>query len=606
METMILVAGLAVAGLIGIAAAFYFSMRSGRGGNKRSSRGRSADTGRVGADRRPAGRRSGTASADRPVNARRAADNGRAANPRLTANADLAANTDWPANTGQIANAASRNYRAEGRTGPNNVMDFDAADDPGLVEGQAAAYAGRRARPDPLDRAANAAETSRTAKSRRRVGFRKGAEIDEEMWPSEAFGVSDDQFWDDMASDKPLTTTARSAPHDSAAKNQSLAAVGPAGAPPGQQPGGVRGQYEAPGEGDAQGRRDARGRGDSRARGRRAWNSSASQEPGAYAESAAEGGTAILPAQSATQPVQGATQPVQPATQPVQAAPPPVPAMPGPGRGPSTSASPFHAAPVHAASMWAGQLSPADDRPSRSSTQPPRSSTQPPRSSTQPSRPPVQPGEARGRRHDASPGPGASVNDDPLTSAAFSLRSSGPVDGNSQQIPRRSQDFSREQHDAVLSQETQMFRKDGSRAGLGRSGPSPTTEPYGADPGSSPGYSGTSPYPYGRPYSDPVREVPAPQPAGTPPYGQTYGYPGPAAPADDPRQLNGARSHARHSGGTPADGDRPARPAYPPRNGYQPGGPNQGANQGDGRQGDTRQGRAYDPREEYRGLTRQR
>jgi len=343
-----------------------------------------------------------------------------------------------------------------------------------------------------------------------------------------------------------------------------------------------------PGEGDAQGRRDARGRGDSRARGRRAWNSSAYQEPGAYAESAAEGGTAILPVQSATQPVQAATQPVQPATQPVQVASPPVAAMPAPGRGPSTPASPFHAAPVHAASMWAGQLSPADDRPSRNGTQPPRSSTQP-------SRPPAQPGEARGRRHAAGPGPGASANDDPLTSAAFSLRSSGPVDGNSQQVPRRSQDFSREQHDAVLSQETQMFRKDGSSAGLGRSGLSPTTEPYGPGPGSSPGYSGTSPYPYGgRPYSDPVRELPAPQPADTPPYGQTYGSPSPAIPVDDPRQLNGARSHARHGGSAPADSDRAA---YPPRNGYQPGGPNQGG----GRQGDTRQGRPYDPREEYRG-----
>jgi len=32
------------------------------------------------------------------------------------------------------------------------------------------------------------------------------------MWPTEAFGgLSDDQFWDDLASDKPLTTTARTA-----------------------------------------------------------------------------------------------------------------------------------------------------------------------------------------------------------------------------------------------------------------------------------------------------------------------------------------------------------------------------------------------------------
>src|SRR2546429_8741240 len=35
METMFLVAGLAVAGLVGIAAAFYFSIRSGNRGGKR-------------------------------------------------------------------------------------------------------------------------------------------------------------------------------------------------------------------------------------------------------------------------------------------------------------------------------------------------------------------------------------------------------------------------------------------------------------------------------------------------------------------------------------------------------------------------------------------
>ena len=53
METMFLVAGLAVAGLVGIAAAFYFSIRSGNRGDKRL---RSAGAGRAGAARRPGGR----------------------------------------------------------------------------------------------------------------------------------------------------------------------------------------------------------------------------------------------------------------------------------------------------------------------------------------------------------------------------------------------------------------------------------------------------------------------------------------------------------------------------------------------------------------------
>src|SRR5579862_5015768 len=47
METMILVAGLAIAGLAGIAAAFYFSVRPGNG----SSRGRTAGSGRTETDR---------------------------------------------------------------------------------------------------------------------------------------------------------------------------------------------------------------------------------------------------------------------------------------------------------------------------------------------------------------------------------------------------------------------------------------------------------------------------------------------------------------------------------------------------------------------------
>jgi hypothetical protein len=50
------------------------------------------------------------------------------------------------------------------------------------------------------------------------VGWRKGSDLDEELWPVEAFGgVSDEQFWDDMASDKPLATTARAAQPESAA-----------------------------------------------------------------------------------------------------------------------------------------------------------------------------------------------------------------------------------------------------------------------------------------------------------------------------------------------------------------------------------------------------
>jgi hypothetical protein len=150
METMILVAGLAVAGLLGIAAAFYFSIRASRGGSKRHLRGgRSAGPDPVGTDRRPGSRRSGTANPGRAANGRRSADNGQAANP------GWAANDDRLANSGRAANAASRNYRADDRTGSNAAADFGDADDHGLLSGRAPAPAGhdpnqprlRRSRP---------------------------------------------------------------------------------------------------------------------------------------------------------------------------------------------------------------------------------------------------------------------------------------------------------------------------------------------------------------------------------------------------------------------------------------------------------------------------
>src|SRR5438132_454012 len=231
METMILVAGLAVAGLVGIAAAFFFSIRSGNGGDRRV---RSAGAGRAGADRYPGSRSGGTARPGRTENGRRAANGSRSAN------------------AGRGANVSSRNYRADASTGPNPVLDFG---DPVLVGGRrggpgdpARSWPGdswpgdsqatdprlgaprpgesgmgsrSAARLSPESHASRDAAT--TAKPRRRVGFRKGADVDEEMWPAEAFGgVTDEQFWDDLASDKPLTTTARTVQQDSGAGNRPL------------------------------------------------------------------------------------------------------------------------------------------------------------------------------------------------------------------------------------------------------------------------------------------------------------------------------------------------------------------------------------------------
>ena len=252
---MILVAGLVVAGLVGIAAAFYFSIRSGNGGFKRNSRVRSGD--RAGADRHPGGRRSRGTSDERPANGHRAANNSRAANP-----ASLA------------ANPAGGNYRAESRSRPSTPEQVPALAAPVFAAGNlddtpgdawpgdpGAGDAGRepcqvmpdqvtpspgRARPGSRTAArlardadlADPADPAKMPRSRRRVGFRKGADIDEEMWPTESFGgVTDDQFWDDLASDRPLTTTARSAQHDSGAQKRP---VPPPGARVGQRPGDAR------------------------------------------------------------------------------------------------------------------------------------------------------------------------------------------------------------------------------------------------------------------------------------------------------------------------------------------------------------------------------
>jgi len=113
METMFLVAGLAVAGLVGIAAAFYFSIRSGNRGGKRlrSARPdlsrpdlsgrprRTADGGRPpvttftpAASARP--RRPGAARTAEPVGARRLADT--QALPEDPWPGDAEAGNPWP------------------------------------------------------------------------------------------------------------------------------------------------------------------------------------------------------------------------------------------------------------------------------------------------------------------------------------------------------------------------------------------------------------------------------------------------------------------------------------------------------------------------------
>src|SRR5580704_4640518 len=159
METMFLFAGLAIAGVVGLAAAFYFSIRSGSGGAKRLRSARAGRAGTDGTERRPGSRSGGTARSD---NARRAANGSR------------------PANTDRAANAPSRNYRAEDSTGPNPVLDFA---DPALV-------GGRRGAPGASAGSRTAAGSPRT---RTRTGeqaadrFGDRAEPSADAWQADAW-----------------------------------------------------------------------------------------------------------------------------------------------------------------------------------------------------------------------------------------------------------------------------------------------------------------------------------------------------------------------------------------------------------------------------------
>ncbi len=418
-----------------------------------------------------------------------------------------------------------------------------------------------------MDRADLEADTATVAqaqanRSRRRVAWRKGSEVDEELWPAETFGgVSDEQFWDDLASDKPLATTARTAAPPVPASRQRLPEI-------------------VPGR-DV----DDRGRADATRMAGGAVPGSGSGS-GGYAPLAGRSGpadrTVIQPVQTGPQPTSASARSYQPGTQPQ-----PYQAV-AQSYQPATQPAPI--ASVAGQGGRAGQ--------------------------------PALPADRRGRARMANgTDTGAGAGEDPLTSAAYALRPPGAVDGRSYQSARRSRD----QYDAALSQETQAFSLADSQAATGGypgsfrqfeplaagggNGRSPEPRPDGvrSDPGRydglrsdalrsdalrsdplradlaradslrSDGYwsggrpdplrgagtadaygnTGGHPYPE-RPYSDP------PQPATAAPYGEIYGYGYPASPVEDPRQPNGTRGQGQ-SGGTGGWG---ARQSPPPGNGY--------------------------------------
>ena len=514
---MILVAGLALAGLAGIAAAFYFSMRPG------GSRVRAAEPGPATDSRVPASR-----SRTSPPASRRS---DRSASPEHPARADR---PDRPARAAASAGPAQR-------TGASTVIDFTGPQP--VLDDSEPAVTSRRARhgdrlgdtpgtsdtPAPARRAAarHLAEADadepddavKATRSRRRVGWRKGSDVDEELWPAESFGgVSDEQFWDDMAADKPLATTARTAQPEAAARRR----------PPKSGP--LPDLHPV----------ESRSREDSR----HATGAGTHPQP----RLGPDDRTAIQPAaqpaaQAAARP--GATAPL--ATQPYPAAtqPSPVAAQPGRATQPVRGAQP----PAGSRGRPRAAIS-ADEDPLTS----PAYSLRAKGSVDGRSRLPD-----RGREQY-----NAAVAQD---TQAFSLAETQAASGG---YPDRVPPF--RQVDRPAHSANGRGRPDGYRSDAVRSDPL-RTDPLRSDhlrpdplrSGDGYGATGAYPYPQPQPYGEPTSSV------STPPHGERYGYGAPASqpnPAGDPRRPNGGRSPGQAGANGAGDGSWGSHPGYPPVNGH--------------------------------------
>jgi hypothetical protein len=405
-----------------------------------------------------------------------------------------------------------------------------------------------------------------------RVGWRRRTDIDAEMWPEESFGgVSDEQFWDDLASDKPLATTARTAQAAQAAQSAQpeVGAARPRPRPADRRPG----------------------------------------------ERLAE----IRPAdRTADQPVQpSGPQPIQAVTQAFPAATQAYPASAG-HHAQATGSQPARAI-TQPQLAQSSQLPPSPQPPSPQLTQPsqqfqsPRAAAQPPSlppgsGSSYPAAQasPTPAGQAYPATQYAGPPQGRgrhSSGEDPLTSAAYSMRSSGSVDGRSYQASRRARELTRDQYEAAISQETQtfsvtdaeatpsggypgsnsQFRPELPSGGAGTSGaPGIGSAGNGRTPGAHrsgrrdarDGYGSTGAYPYS--YGQPGQAAPS---SHTPPRGESYGNDSGWTDsgwtdrgrtdsgwndggrtddgADDPRWGSGARDYGRPAPAPAVKGSRP-------------------------------------------------
>ena len=390
----------------------------------------------------------------------------------------------------------------------------DTPDEPGPGR-RTAARRGRETATDDADHA---------SRSRLRVAWRKGSDVDEELWPTEAFGgVSDEQFWNDMAADKPLATTARTAQPDRSARRR----------PPGGGP--LPDLYPADNRGRADGRRGT------------------AEGPGTHPQPrlGPDDRTAVQPVQAGTQPSPtspSATQPYPSATQPALTATQPVRVTHQPAESRERSRPAIS----------------ADEDPLTS----PAYSLRPKGSVNGQSYPSSRRSQDLTReQYRGANGANAGVGRSDVSRAEVTRSDVTRSDVSRSEVTRS--DVSRSDVSRSDVSRSEVTRSNGYRSDPPRSEPLRSEPPR---PGSA--YGGTVPgtaYPYPQqPYSKPTEAMNAS------PQGDRYGYGYPdrsrtqTSPGGNPGRANGGWSPGRAGGNGANNGNRSSRPEYPPANSYRP------------------------------------
>jgi hypothetical protein len=342
------------------------------------------------------------------------------------------------------------------------------------------------------------------------MAWRKGADVDQELWPAEAFGgVSDEQFWDDLAADKPLATTARTAQSDSAARRRPNA-----GPLPDLRP--------------------------------------------------VDGRTAMQPVQSGMQPSAATAQlpPVSAQLPPVSAQLPPVsaqlPPVPPPAYPAATQASSIATQPARAAyqpaesrgrsrgdsgGFRAAGIGAAGIGPEEDPLTSPKYSLRPKARSHQSSRRP----DLTREQYEA-----ATTQETQTFSLAEAQAAMGGYPAGVPPFRQSAQPARRNGPARSDSPQSDPLAPDGYRTYRSGSGDGQGTAPYAAYP--YPQQARTGP-------TQPVNT------ANTPPYGEMYEYGNPVGrdgQVSDPRRTNDGRNPGRAGG----DATRDSRPAYPSADGY--------------------------------------